>query len=65
VLSYLASTCLVARSFTDKPNRSNSKLHGVGVVGGKTTDRKETPDKVRSYQDIVEVKWSGKHRVAY
>jgi hypothetical protein len=22
-------------------------------------------DKVRGYQDIVEVKWSGKHRVVY
>jgi hypothetical protein len=26
------------------------KLHGAGVVGGETTDRKETLDKVRSYQ---------------
>jgi hypothetical protein len=25
------------------------KLHGVRVVGGETTDRKETLDKVRSY----------------
>jgi hypothetical protein len=40
------------------------KLHG-GVVGGETMDKKETLDKVRSYQHIVEVKWSGKHRVAY
>jgi hypothetical protein len=28
-------------------------------------DRNETPDKVRSYQDIIEVKWSEKHRVVY
>jgi hypothetical protein len=28
-------------------------------------DRTETLDKIRSYQDIVEVKWFGKHRVAY
>jgi hypothetical protein len=56
VLSYLASTCLIARSFTDKPKGSNSKLHGAGVVGGETTDRKETLDKVRSYQNIIEVK---------
>jgi hypothetical protein len=41
------------------------KLHRAGVIGGETTDRKETLDKVRSYQHIVEVKWSGKHRVAY
>jgi hypothetical protein len=41
------------------------KLHGAGVVGGETTDQKETLDKVRSYQDIVEVKWSRKHRVTY
>jgi hypothetical protein len=40
-------------------------LHGAGVVYGETTGRKETLYKVRSYQDIVEVKWSGKHRVAY
>jgi hypothetical protein len=31
VLSYLASTCLVARSSTNKPNKSNSM--GAGVVG--------------------------------
>jgi hypothetical protein len=41
------------------------KLHGAGVVGGETTDRKKTLDKVRSYQDIVEVKWSRKQRVIY
>jgi hypothetical protein len=41
------------------------KLYGAGVVGGKTTDRKKTLEKVRSYHDIVEVKWSGKHRDAY
>jgi hypothetical protein len=41
------------------------KLHGAGVVGGETTDRNETLDKVRSYQHIVEVKWSEKYRVAY
>jgi hypothetical protein len=41
------------------------KLYGAGVVSGETTNRKETLDKVRSYQNIVEVKWSEKHRVAY
>jgi hypothetical protein len=41
------------------------KLYGAGVVGGETTDRNETLDKVRSYQHIVEVKWSEKYRVAY
>jgi hypothetical protein len=41
------------------------KLHGAGVIDGETMDRKETLDKVRSYQHIVEVKWSEKHRVAY
>jgi hypothetical protein len=29
------------------------------------TDRKETLDKVKSYQHIVEIKLSEKHRVAY
>jgi hypothetical protein len=28
-------------------------------------DKKETLDIVKSYQDIVEVKWSEKHRVTY
>jgi hypothetical protein len=28
-------------------------------------DIKETLDKVRSYQYIVELKWSRKHRVTY
>jgi hypothetical protein len=37
------------------------KLHGARVVGGEMMDRKETLEKVRSYQDIVEIKWSGKH----
>jgi hypothetical protein len=29
------------------------------------TDGEKTLDEVRSDQDIVEVKWSGKHLVAY
>jgi hypothetical protein len=41
------------------------KLHGAKVVGGETTDKNETLDKVRSYQHIVEVKWSEKHQVTY
>jgi hypothetical protein len=28
-------------------------------------DRKETLHKAEIYKDIIEVKWSGKHRVAY
>jgi hypothetical protein len=28
-------------------------------------NKKETLGKIRSYQHIIEVKWSGKHRVAY
>jgi hypothetical protein len=47
VLLYLASTRLVARFFHKQAKRI--KLHGVGVVDGETTDRKETLDKVRSY----------------
>jgi hypothetical protein len=62
VMSYLASTCLVARSFTNKPNRSNSKEQELSVVEQRIERRL---DKVRSYQHIVEVKWSEKHRVAY
>jgi hypothetical protein len=46
----------VARSLTDKPK---------GVVGGDPTNENKTLDEVRSNQDIIEVKWSGKHRVAY
>jgi hypothetical protein len=41
------------------------KLHGAGVVGGETMDRKETLDKIRNYKGVIEVKWFGKHRVAY
>jgi hypothetical protein len=41
------------------------KLHRARDVGGEPMDRKETLDEVRSYRDIIEVKWIGKHRVAY
>ena len=37
------------------------KLHGARIIGGETMDRTETLDKIRSYQDIVEVKWFRKH----
>jgi hypothetical protein len=39
------------------------KLYGAGVVSGEPTDIKETLDKVRSDQDAIVVKWSGKNRV--
>jgi hypothetical protein len=53
--------CLVLRSFTDKPR---VKLLGAGVIMvNRRTER--TLNKVRDDQDIVEVKWSGKHRVTY
>jgi hypothetical protein len=61
VLSYLAKMCLVLRSFTDKPR---VKLLGAGVIMvNRRTER--TLNKVRDDQDIVEVKWSRKHRVTY
>jgi hypothetical protein len=62
MLLYLASTYLVARSFTDKPDGSNSMEQELSVVKRRTERRL---DKVRSYQHIIEVKWSRKHRVAY
>jgi hypothetical protein len=63
MLSYLVSMRLVERSFTTQAKWI--KLHGARVVGGETMDRKKTLNKVRSYQHIIEVKWPGKHRVAY
>jgi O-acetylhomoserine/O-acetylserine sulfhydrylase-like pyridoxal-dependent enzyme len=64
VLSYLASTH-APDSNVFHSQAKWIKLHGAGVVGGEIMDRNETPDKVRSYQDIIEVKWSEKHRVVY
>jgi hypothetical protein len=35
------------------------------VVGGELINRKKTQNEVRSDKDIVEIKWSRKHRVTY
>jgi hypothetical protein len=53
-LLYLAITLLVAISFTYTLNFESSVVNG-----------KEILDKVRSNQNIVEVRWSGKHEVDY
>jgi hypothetical protein len=53
---------LVARFFTDKLKGSNSMDEELLVVNRQTERRL---DEVRSDQDIVKVKWSGKNRVAY
>jgi hypothetical protein len=62
VLFNLTVTFLVVRSFTDKPNRSNSIEHQLSVVKRRT---EETLNHVRSQQNIVKVKWPGKNRVTY
>jgi hypothetical protein len=41
------------------------KLHRASIVSGKTTNRKETLNHLRSKQNIVKVKWPGKKRVTY
>jgi hypothetical protein len=41
------------------------KFHRAPIVSGKTMNRKETLNHVRSKQNIVKVKWSGKNRVTY
>jgi hypothetical protein len=41
------------------------KFYRVSIVSGKTTNRKETLNHVRSKQNIVKVKWLGKNRVTY
>jgi hypothetical protein len=41
------------------------KFHRAPIVSGKTTNREETLNHVRSKQNIVKVKWFGKNRVTY
>jgi hypothetical protein len=41
------------------------KFHSAPIVSGKTMNRKETLNLIRSKQNIVKVKWSGKNRVTY
>jgi hypothetical protein len=41
------------------------KFHRALIVSGKMTNIKETLNYVRSKQNIVKVKWSGKNRVTY
>jgi hypothetical protein len=41
------------------------KFHRAPIVSGKTTNGEETLNHVRSKQNIVKVKWSGKNRVTY
>jgi hypothetical protein len=61
-LSYLAIMLRVAKSFTGKPKGSNSVEQELSVVKRLT---KRRLNKVGGDQDIIEVKWSGKHRVTY
>jgi hypothetical protein len=37
------------------------KFHRASIVSGKTTNRKETLNHVRSKQNIIKVKWPGKN----
>jgi hypothetical protein len=46
----------------DKPKVSNFIEQ---EFSGKVTNGKETLDEFRSNQNIIEVKWFGKHRVTY
>jgi hypothetical protein len=41
------------------------KFHSAPIVSGKTMNRKETLNHVRSKQNIVKVKWPGKNLVTY
>jgi hypothetical protein len=54
VLFDLTITFLVVRSFTDKIKWV--KFHRAPIVNGKTTNKKETLNHVRSKQNIVKVK---------
>jgi hypothetical protein len=41
------------------------KFHRAPIVSGKTTNREETLNHLKSKQYIVKVKWSGKNRDPY
>jgi hypothetical protein len=63
VLFDLTITFLVVRSFTEQTKQT--KFHRAPVVSGKTMNREETLNHVRSKQNIVKVKGHGKNRVTY